>query len=56
VEEGSFTILEQVVSFVVVGEASIATMEVEEVCLEVSLVRTLKPDHHHLHHHLLQRD
>ena len=37
-------------------EASSVTMEVVVVWLEVSLVRTLKPDHHRPHHHLLQRD
>jgi hypothetical protein len=31
-------------------------MEVVVVWLEVSFVRTLKPDHRHPHHHLLQRD
>ena len=54
--EGSSTILKQGVLLVAEEEASSVTMEVVVVWLEVSLVRTLKPDHHHPHHHLLQRD
>jgi hypothetical protein len=56
VGEGSSTILKQGVLLVAVEEASSVTMEVVVVCLEASFVRTLKPDHHHPHHHLLQRD